>query len=286
MQRIGIIANPSLEKAQQVLNPLREWLLQRGKTVYWDVDTAKMATGQTLGSIQRSALVLNSDLIIVLGGDGTLLSVAHLPGVERVPILGVNLGTLGFLVEVNLDELYRALRKLLDGEYKIDERLMLAVCISRDGREVAEYVALNEIAVNRAALARIISLKTWVDEVYVNTFRADGLIVSTPTGSTAYSLSSQGPIVQPTTQALLITPICPHTLTNRPLVIPAKAVVKVLLSAQQDDTVYLTVDGQIGVSLQHNDRLEIKKAAQTIKLVQPAERDYYQILRTKLGWGF
>jgi NAD+ kinase len=162
---------------------------------------------------------------------------------------------------------------------------MLAASVRRDGRKIGDYLALNEIAVNRAAMAQIIALKTWVDGAYLNTFRADGLVIATPTGSTAYSLAAAGPIVQPSTRALLITPICPHTLTNRPLVIPAGAVVEVLLSSQQKEAVYLTVDGQIGIPLQYQDRLQIKKAAQSIKLVQPTERDYYQVLRTKLGWG-
>jgi len=167
MQKIGIIANPNLKKAQQILNPLREWLLQRGKTVYWDTDTAHMASGQAQGGLGCPALVLKAELIIVLGGDGTLLSLAHQPGVERVPLLGVNLGRLGFLTEVNLDELYHTLQKVLIGEYKVDERLMLTASVQREGKKIAGYVALNEVAINRAALARIIALKTWVDGAYL-----------------------------------------------------------------------------------------------------------------------
>lgn len=264
---------------------MREWLLQRGKIVCWDRATAKLATGQERGGIERTEVVLNSELIIILGGDGTILSVSHLPGVENVPLLGVNLGKLGFLAEVNLEELYGTLKRVITGKYKIDERFMLHASILRNGKKSAEYLALNDIAINRAALARIISLTTCIDGKHVNTFRADGLIIATPTGSTAYSLASGGPILQPSTQAILVTPICPHTLSNRPLVVPSAAVIEVTLSPEQEEEVYLTVDGQTGVPLHYPDCLKIKKAAQTIKLVQPFEKDYYQVLRTKLGWG-
>ncbi len=267
------------------MNPLREWLLQRGKKVFWDKDAAKMATGLEQGGVERSAIVLNADLIIILGGDGTILSVAHLPGIEKVPLLGVNLGRLGFLAEINQNELYGAISDVITGQYKLDERFMLAVSIHREGKKIAEYAALNEAAVNRAALARIIALTASVNGAYLNTFRADGLIISTPTGSTAYSLAAGGPIVHPSTEALLITPICPHTLSNRPLVISSEARVEIVLTSQQEEDVHLTIDGQTGVPIHYRDRLIVRKSAKTIKLVQPTERDYCQVLRTKLGWG-
>ncbi|MBI5789203.1 MAG: NAD(+)/NADH kinase [Candidatus Schekmanbacteria bacterium] len=284
MQKIGIIANPALEKARGILVSLREWLLQRGKKVYWDLDTARLATGEEQDGEERSAVIDKSELIIVMGGDGTMLNVAHQPGISRVFLVGVNLGTLGFLADINLDELFPTLEEVLKGNYKLDERSMLYAAIQRDNAKLAEYIALNEIAVNRAALARIITMETYIDNRYVNTFRADGMIIASPTGSTAYSLASGGPIVHPTAKAMVLTPICSHTLSNRPLVISSDSEVEVLLTSKME-AVYLTVDGQIGIKLQYNDKLTIKKANQTLKLVQPSERYYYQVLRNKLGWG-
>jgi len=283
MERIGIIAKPQLVQLKTVLPPLVEWLEAKGLKVLMDEATASVLPGAK-GACPKPHVPSQVELLIVLGGDGTLLSVARLPGSCKVPILGVNLGSLGFLTEITLDDLYSSLEEIVAGKYVIDERLMLKTCVLRQGKAVATYTNLNDITINKRVLARMITLETHINQQYVNAFLADGLIISTPTGSTAYSLSAGGPIVYPSTQALIITPICPHTLTNRPIVIPDNCVIQVSLKSKNED-VYLTCDGQEGLSLKYLDVVEVRKASCTLKLIQPPQKNYYQVLRTKLNWG-
>jgi len=224
------------------------------------------------------------DLLIVLGGDGTLLSVARLVGARRVPILGVNLGALGFLTEIPLEDLYRTMEEVLSGEYQFSERMMLTAHVLRQGEGIAEYSVLNDAVINKGALARIIEMETYIDSEYVTTYRADGLIISTPTGSTAYSMAAGGPIIFPSLQALVLTPICPHTLTNRPLVIPNWVKIEVILISERED-VYLTLDGQVGIALRYRDAVEVRSAEHSIRLIRSSHRSYYEVLRTKLKWG-
>jgi NAD+ kinase len=224
------------------------------------------------------------DLLVVLGGDGTLLSMARLVGVRGIPILGVNLGALGFLTEIPLEELYITLEEALTGHYQFSERIMLTAHIHRQGERIAEYSVLNDVVINKGALARIIEIETYIDREYVTTYRADGLIISTPTGSTAYSMAAGGPIIFPSLQALVLTPICPHTLTNRPLVVPNGVSIEVILASEKED-VYLTLDGQVGFALRYRDVVEVKSAERSIKLIKSSHRSYYEVLRTKLKWG-
>jgi NAD+ kinase len=225
-----------------------------------------------------------ADLAVVLGGDGTLLAAARLLGDRQVPIVAVNYGGLGFLTEVTLDEMYPALERVLTGEFITELRMMVELSVLRGGKELAEYRALNDVVINKGTVSRMIELEACVDGQYVSRFRADGLIVSTPTGSTAYNISAGGPIIFPTMSAMVITPICSHTLTNRPIVLPEGVKVDITLRSSQDD-VYVTVDGQVGLKLQMDDTLVIEKSDVAVKLVAPADKNYFDVLRGKLKWG-
>ncbi|MCZ6660416.1 MAG: NAD(+)/NADH kinase [bacterium] len=282
MKSIGIISKPHHAEAKRVLEELVPWLAERGKAVVMDVDTAALV-GEATG-VEKNRLPDEVAMIIVLGGDGTFLSVARLTEGRDVPLLGVNLGGLGFLTEVTQEQIFETLGEIFEGNYGVGERLLLQAHVHRDDERIAEYRALNDVVINKGALARIISLETYVNGAYVNTFAADGIIISTPTGSTAYNLAAGGPILSPELGAIIINPICPHTLTNRPLVLPEDVTVKVILKAEGED-VLLTLDGQVGFALRYDDVVEVRKAPQTVKLIEPPRRNYFQVLRTKLRWG-
>lgn len=282
MKRVGIIAKPHKPEARTVLQDLLPWLEARGVEPILDIDTAGLA-GRPGGQPKADVPGL-ADLLLVLGGDGTLLSVARLVGAHDVPILGVNLGGLGFLTEVTLEELYQALDAVFQGTYEVTQRILLSATVHRQGERIAEYVALNDAVINKGALARMIELETHIDGEYVTTFRADGLILSTPTGSTAYSLAAGGPIVYPTLRALVVTPICPHTLNFRPLVISDAATVEIVQGSANENA-YLTLDGQVGFTLRHRDVIKVVRSEHTITLLKAPGKNYFQILRAKLKWG-
>jgi NAD+ kinase len=282
MTHIGIFAKVHDPRCQGVAGELFSWLESRGYTPLVEAHLArhiKSAVG-----FPSDQVAARSDLIVVLGGDGTLISVARQASGRPVPILGVNLGSLGFLTEITVDELYTSLQACLDGHAVISQRMMLDVVIRREESEVASHRVLNDVVINKGALARIIDLETSVDGHYLTTFKADGLIISTPTGSTGYSLSANGPIVYPSLNGVVITPICPHTLTNRPLVVPGDARIAITLQSLHED-VFLTLDGQVGVELKRGDQIEVSRAAETTRLVVSVSRDYFEVLRTKLKWG-
>lgn len=230
------------------------------------------------------ALPPEVELIVVMGGDGTLLSVARHYGQLNVPVLGVNVGGLGFLTEVSLDELYPAMEQVLAGRYEVEDRLPLTATLFREGKLCWQENVLNDVVINKGALARIIELTAWIDNEYLTTYRSDGLIVSTPTGSTAYTLSAGGPIVYPTLSHIILIPICPHTLSNRPIILPDTSTVAITFHERVFD-VYLTLDGQVGQALQPQDRVEIRSAPYRVKLIKSPQRSYFEILRAKLGWG-
>jgi NAD+ kinase len=225
-----------------------------------------------------------ADIIVVLGGDGTLLSIARLINDRDVPILGVNLGGLGFLTAITLDELYAVMEDILARRYEVSRRMMLTARVYRQQELITSYNVLNDVVINKGALARIIELETTIDHRYLTTFKADGLIISTPTGSTGYSLSAGGPVVYPTLDSIVLAPICPHTLTNRPLLLPPDVTVETVLTSEGGD-VFLTLDGQVGFSLQQNDLVTITRATHDIKLIKSPTKDYFEVLRTKLKWG-
>ncbi len=284
IRTVGIISRPRREDIARVVPPLIEWLRAHGAEVVCDSETGECIgplAGQTR---KREELPGNSDLLIVLGGDGTLLSAARLAAERQVPILAANLGSMGFLTTVPQDEFYKILDEIFAGKHRVSERVMLEARIVRGGAVIRRQIALNDAVLNKAALARIMDMELRIDGEYVTTYKADGLIFSTPTGSTAYSLSAGGPIVYPTVEAFVLTPICPHTLTNRPLVIPDTAKIEIDFQAE-DDAVFLTLDGQIGIELMRGDHIVVRKAQEKLHLVRPAKKTYFEILRGKLKWG-
>ena len=221
---------------------------------------------------------------MVLGGDGTMIATARMLGDREVPVLGVNYGGLGYLAEFRIEEMYAALEAILEGNYRLDTRVMLAVELYRDQEQVTRSRVLNDVVINKSALARIIEIEAYLNGQFVNSFRADGLIVSTPTGSTAYNLSAGGPVIYPSMNAVVMTPICPFTLSNRPIVVPDDALIELRLKTP-DEEVALTLDGQVGLPLKVEDHVLIRKSRTTFNLVQPMNRNYFDVLRDKLRWG-
>src|ERR1700674_843700 len=284
IKTVGIISRPRREDIARVVPPLVDWLQAHGAEVACDSETSNCFGPLAVQTRKREELPGCTDLLIVLGGDGTLLSAARLAAERKVPILAVNLGGLGFLTTVSQDELYSILEEIFSSKHRVSERVMLDAEIVRAGTVIRRQIALNDAVLNKAALARIMDLELRVDGEYVTTYKADGLILSTPTGSTAYSLAAGGPIVYPIVAAFVITPICPHTLTNRPLVIPDTMRIEVGFSAG-DSPIYLTLDGQVGIELAPGDRVALCAAAERLRLVRPPKKTYYEILRNKLKWG-
>lgn len=281
MKKLGIICKPGRPETLEILRSLIPWIAEKGCIAMVDENTAGRlgVTGYSKPDIASSA-----EMIIVLGGDGTMLSVGRLVAEKGIPILGINLGSMGFITEINRDELYDAVGRMLSGDCIYEERLMLTARIYREGEMEAEYTVLNDVVINKSALARIIDLDAFIHGTYVTTFKADGLIISTPTGSTGYSLAAGGPIIYPTLDSIVLTPICSHTLTNRPIVLPGDFQVRIILKTESED-VYLTLDGQVGLPLEVNDIIEIEKSEHKTKLIMPCERDYFKVLRNKLKWG-
>jgi NAD+ kinase len=284
IKTVGIISRPRREDIARVVPPLVKWLQAHGAEVACDSETSDCLGAVAVRARKREELPGCTDLLIVLGGDGTLLSAARLAAQRKVPILAVNLGGLGFLTTVSQDEIYSILEEIFSGKHRVSERVMLDAEIVRGGAVIRKQNALNDAVLNKAALARIMDLELHVDGEYVTTYKADGLILSTPTGSTGYSLAAGGPIVYPAVESFVVTPICPHTLTNRPLVIPDSATIDVDFKAE-DDAVFLTLDGQVGIELVRGDHIRVRKAPEKLLLVRPARKTYYQILRNKLKWG-
>jgi len=283
VQRIGVVAKPNKPEAEPILRKLVVWLRERGCEVALDQEAAAIFPAAGAG-LPRVEVVAGSDLVIVLGGDGTILSVARLIGSREVPILGVNLGGLGFLTEITLDEVIPTLEAVLRNKFGVSRRLTLTARVLRGGTPIASFEALNDAVITKTALSRIVDLETHVNGEYVATFRADGLIVSTPTGSTAYCLAAGGPIIYPTLPAVVIIPICSHTLTNRPLVIPDSAVIEIIQGSAGED-VHLTVDGQVGVGLCHRDVVLLQRSDRRIALIKSPKLNYFELLRAKLKWG-
>ena len=283
VQTIGILSRPRREQLSAVVPPLLKWLEARGIKPVLDEDTAAALAGRFPGQ-PAPAVAEVSELLLVLGGDGTLLAAARVAASRHIPILPINMGRLGFLTSFTLDELYPALEEALRGHSSISQRVMLQAELVRAGSVIETQCALNEAVVHKGSFARMIQLELSIDSDFVCRYRADGLIVSSPTGSTAYSLSAGGPILHPAVGAFLITPICPHMLSDRPLVVPDTCTVEVRLN---DDTesVYLTIDGQRGLAMQPTDIARVRRANEQLQLIQPPKKPYFEILRSKLKWG-
>jgi len=281
MKKIGIICKPGRKESQEILQELLPLLKKKGCETFVDVETA---AALKINGFSSAEIVSSVDMVLVLGGDGTMLGVSRLVAEKGIPILGINLGSLGIITEVSRDETFSTVNKILNGECAIEERMMLSAAVHRDGKKLTEYTVLNDVVINKGAVARIIDLETNISGNYVTTFKADGLIISTPTGSTAYSLSAGGPILYPTLESIVLTPICSHTLTNRPIVLPDNFKIEIIIRKMSGD-VFLTLDGQVGFSLMTGDAIEISKAGYKTRLLVPLDRDYFRVLRTKLKWG-
>lgn len=282
MKNIGLFCRPGASR--KVISDLAQWLRKHNCKLFMDQNAAERV-GETAAGTSEEIPGL-SDLVIVLGGDGTLLKVARITHPHGVPILGVNLGNLGFLTETTMEDIYPTLQNTLDGKYEIEHRMLLNASLWRNEIKIQSFNVLNDIVINKGALARIVDLSVRVNDQPMTSYRADGLIIATPTGSTAYSLSAGGPIIHPSMQALVLSPICPFALTNRPIVIPDTSKIKVQLAKRhEDEDVRITLDGQMGCDMKSGDILEAEKAQVSVKLVQAPGKNYYQTLRKKLHWG-
>ena len=286
--RIGIVLKPHQPEALETICELVVWLAERGIKLVGgpeiERERIQHQTGCAVEEVSVDKLGTDIDLMLVLGGDGTMIASARMIGDHEVPVLGVNYGGLGYLAEFRIEELYNALESILAGNYRLDKRVMLAVELIRGGVSLTTNRVLNDVVINKSALARIIEIEAFFNSQFVNSFRADGLIVSTPTGSTAYNLSAGGPVIFPSMNAVVITPICPFTLSNRPIVVPDNAEIELILKTDQEE-VALTLDGQVGFPLKVEDRVVIRKSRTTFNLIQPSNRNYFDVLRDKLRWG-
>ena len=282
-KNIGIFSRPRPSTLAGIIPDLLAWLKQRGATVVYDAETANVLNPGDLGQT-RQEVVQQAELLLVLGGDGTILAASREAAPRGIPILPINLGGLGFLTSFTIEELYPALEDVLAGNAAVNERVLLTVHRVHNGERLAPQRVLNEAVMHKGTLARMIDLELHIDGSFVCRYRSDGLIVATPTGSTAYSLSAGGPIVHPAVESILITPICPHTLSDRPVVIPDSSCIELRFS-EHSDSVILTLDGQIGVPLQTGDRVSITRAKERLKLIHPPNKTYFEILRNKLKWG-
>ncbi|HTP89246.1 MAG TPA: NAD(+)/NADH kinase [Bryobacteraceae bacterium] len=282
IRTVGIIAKPRVEAAQQLVPGLLAWLEERGIAVRMDTYTAAyLGRGDGL---DRADVPEGAQMVIVLGGDGTLLSAARAIDGREIPLFPVNLGGLGFLTAITVEEIFPELVRALHGDQRIVPRRMLACTVENESGATATFDALNDVVITKGELARMIDIEAYVDDHYVCTYKADGLIVSTPTGSTAYSLSAGGPIMFPTVAALCLTPICPHTLTNRPVIVPDTSTIH-LVNHAEDESAYLTIDGQVGQPLGHGDRVSCHSSPRCVYLVRPPRMLFFDVLRQKLKWG-
>ncbi len=283
VKTIAIFSRPRRADISDIVRPLLDWLAKRGIRGTYDTETAESLRNGEAGK-PRDQLAQECDLILLLGGDGTLLAAARVAAPRGIPIIPINLGSLGFLTSFTLDELYPALEETLAGHLAASERVMLTAALIREGKVVESHRVLNEAVITKGALARMIEVELSIDGDFVCRYRADGLIVATPTGSTAYSMSAGGPIVHPAVRSIIITPICPHTLSDRPIVVHDDCNVEMKLRGPAE-SVYLTIDGQTGILMQSDDRVSLLRAEERLKLIQPHRKSYYGILRSKLKWG-
>jgi len=288
IKSIGVIVKRHQPDALETLCALTKWLDERGITFVGlpeiEREQIEHHTGCQIQLVNEAEMPERVDLMLVLGGDGTMIATGRMLGDNQVPVIGVNYGGLGYLAEFPIEELFPALEAILAGEYNVQQRLMLSVELWRGDEIVTRNRVLNDVVVNKSALARIIEIEAYLNDQFVSSFRADGLIVATPTGSTAYNLSAGGPIIFPSMNAMVITPICPFTLSNRPIVVPDNSMIEVRLITKNEE-VALTLDGQVGCNLQAGDRILIRKSSTAFNLVQPPNRNYFEVLRDKLKWG-
>ena len=280
--RVGIVSKPGRDDLPGLLENLVAWLQERRIQTHCDAVTADY-----LGCderFDRANLTEDFDLMVVLGGDGTLLSAARGIGPREIPLLAVNLGGLGFMMTTGPGEVFVALQQVIDGDYRIQDRSVIAGEVIRDGETVAKHYGLNDVVLNKAAIARLLHLQVLVNDELMSAYRADGLILSTPTGSTAYSLAAGGPVIAPSVEGFCITPICPHALSNRPVVVPETARIEIRLEGG-DDSTFLSIDGQVGVRLQAGDSILARRANHRVRIIQPQKLAFFDVLRAKMTWG-
>jgi NAD+ kinase len=283
IKKIGIISKPKKTEIREVVPPLLQWLRERDIEVFIDKETGSLVETPE-SCLTRNELPAQVDLLVVLGGDGTLLATARALNRKPVPILAVNLGGLGFLTVITREDLYPTLEAVLRGDYRTERRVQLEGELIRSDEVIASFLALNDAVLNKGAIARILDFELRVDGKFVSTYKSDGLIVSTPTGSTAYSLAAGGPIIVPTVEAFIVTPICAHTLTNRPLVLPDTTKIEVVVKSQRE-AAYLSVDGQVGIAAYNDDLVRVRKSRSFVELIQPLKLGYFDVLQQKLKWG-
>ncbi|MEX2262414.1 MAG: NAD(+)/NADH kinase [Bryobacteraceae bacterium] len=282
IKTVGIFTKPNVERAKTLVPETIEWLRTRGIEVRCDRETAVYSPCEP--ALERDEVPEGCDLIIVFGGDGTLLSASRAVGSREIPVFPVNLGGLGFLTAITVDEVFPELERALRNEHRIGKRKMLHAEVERNGQLISRYEALNDVVFSKAAIARMIDLDAYVDHMFVCTYKSDGLIVATPTGSTAYSLSAGGPIIFPSVGTICLTPICPHTLTNRPVLVPESSLIGVVCRSEMD-SVFLTIDGQVGEPLRYMDRVICRSSNYALHLIRPPRMMFFDVLRQKLKWG-
>jgi NAD+ kinase len=287
IKSVGVVVKPNHSEAWKTACELSAWLENNGiDLIGRPHEQIERFNGGNceINTADTEKFQTEADLIVVLGGDGTMISTARLTGDREILVLGINYGSLGYLTEFRIEEMFVALEAILEGNYEIDRRVMLDAEHWRGDEQLSTGRVLNDVVINKAVLARVIEIEVNLNKLFVNAFRADGLIVATPTGSTAYSLSAGGPIVYPSMNAIVLTPICPFTLTNRPIIMPDNAEIELKLK-NENEGVVLTLDGQIGYQMQPHDRVIIRKSRTSFNLVQPPNRNYFDVLRNKLKWG-
>ncbi|MBL1259649.1 MAG: NAD(+) kinase [Thiotrichaceae bacterium] len=282
---IGLIGKQNDPRVGEALDTLSHFLLEQGLSVYLDEVNADAVTNSALEVCTRNEIGKRCDLAIVVGGDGTLLNAARALADHHVPLAGVNLGRLGFLTDISHDNMLSYLGDILQGQYITEERFLLDSAVIRQGEKLNESTAFNDVVIHKWNAARMIELETYVNGKLVNQLRSDGLIIATPTGSTAYALSAGGPIIDPTLNALLLVPVCPHTMSNRPIVISGDNEIEVIIGDRNHVNAQVTCDGQISFGLSAGDRIKIRKKEQPILLIHPLQHDHYEILRAKLHWA-
>lgn len=281
IKKVGIIANVEKENIAGFTAKLKKWLEGRGRKIFLEANIAAMVGS---AGFKIEDLAPRVDLIAVLGGDGTMLRTARYVACHPVPIVGINMGTFGYLTEVNLNETYAAFELILKGDFTTEKRMMLDVKVRRNRKIIGSGIVLNDVVINRGNLSRIVELETSINEQYLTTYKSDGLIISTPTGSTAYCLSAGGPIVFPGKDLIIINPICPHTLTNRPVIFPESSILQITIWSKESGAT-VTLDGQESYRLNSGDVISVRKSKHFTRLVLSPHRSYWEILRSKLGWG-
>jgi len=285
VRTIGLFGKYGSKDVGGIIEHICEFLRKRSLLVLLEDATADFMEQKCANSQPLAVINQGIDLAIVVGGDGTMLHVARTLAPFGVPLIGVNLGHLGFLTDISTEQMYEELTRILDGDFESEERILLEAEVVRDGKVLHAANAFNDVVINKGQLARLIEFETWVDGEFVNSTRADGIIVATPTGSTAYALSAGGPILHPTLPAIVLVPICPHTLSDRPLAVSSDSHVEIVMTSTAQQSAHVTLDGQTNFSIQDNDRVRVRRAERAVTLIHPSRRNHYDVLRAKLHWG-